>query len=253
MMYAGIVREAKALPAASHILAAVHTKAHRGLQEAESDLDRWAILSNEAADNLAKSALQLHPPIEEAILEAEKLTSNCTEVLGHVSRALKLWPQPAGLPPRRARKERQPPPLPPPAARHAWARDRHSALWRCSRCCQVAACPATRRVCRGAPKVLDSYRREPKGHRLVSVLADNGTMLFMCSRCSAWSVGKRAVNLGRPCPAPTWDIKSRQAQQAKTVINRVLRGIHPDPRTRARLLPTRAFEAAVAQEGHFSS
>ena len=246
LVHAGTLRQAAAAPAAGYIKAAIHTKAHRELSEAKGGLDRYAILANEAVDELAKAGNLLHPDISAAVVEAEEVTAFVKEVLGHASRALRLWPQPTGMPPRKARKEKPPPALPPPAERHAWARDRHTALWRCSRCCRVEANPCSRQPCRGAPRVLDRYRQDPKGHKLVALPAEGGGMVFMCHRCSGWSQGRHSVKLAKQCLAQDWDPRSRLAQQARTVVGRAARGIHPDPRSKARLLPTRAFEAAAS-------
>ncbi len=218
-------------------------RAHRNLQDADGDRERWLIKGNAQADLAAKRAVRAHPqPSDEASAELDWYVRRFPFVARAIGLALsKFPPAPGNL-------ARRPPPSTHQEARvrgcHCWEWD--EGRWRCTECwawCNRRVVPVNRRhqKCTGSRDCEEARAYVSKGHRMRAAVSS--PPFLYCVRCGGASL-RRAYKLRRPCAGP--NAAGRQA------LARIKRGLHPwqeldgttgKRRQRKRLDDDRAFDA----------
>ena len=221
----GGARRAAEVTLRNHLATDVKVKAHRKLESAETDRERWEIRGNAAADTNAVAAQLMHPLLTAQQRAARQDEDNKLEkvcrVLGAVPR---LWPRadrllsvrPPGLEKRRKRPE---PKLP-----HDWqCRD---GAWACAVCfkrvrTRHAMARRRREECDGLAPKIAAVVASPQGHVLAAAGDSCGRPLLFCLKCGNWAESKPRLLL-KPC-------KNRALPQSEgyQALRRVAVGLHP--------------------------
>ncbi len=217
--YAGLVMDTHKVPERRRLVEEVRwVRAHRAITGKEDASERRDIKANAKADELAKSAVDMHPSLgAELLAEVDYYVKRAPHVVSAIAAALELFPpapKSGGRPPRptteRQAKER---------GQHMW---RFSAgTWRCTICrdwlnARVLPRYRRRQACRGCSIDDDAARLAANGHTLCSAVSV--LPFVICTACGAWG-NRRTRRLAAPCGAPT----AAGAQAVK----RVARGLHP--------------------------
>ncbi len=217
--YAGIRLAAYRDPEVYRMTTVRWTKAHKTLSGNETAEEERDVRGNAAADEAAKAALKLHPPLGADIAaDVEFYTKRAPHVFRAVTAAMECFARAPLDMPRRARPTTTEEAVQ--AQRHLW-RFRAGA-WRCEVCDDFITArrmPSYRRHqrCTGRNMADDAAAHAAAGHAMIRAAAD--LPFTMCSRCGAWG-NRRTRRLGQRCaPPPT-----RAGRQA---IKRVLMGQHP--------------------------
>ncbi len=216
--YAGLVLSAFRSPDARRNSVVRWTRAHRTITGNETDAELADLRGNAAADQAAKEANELHPPLGiDVERDVDFRTKRLPHIITAVSTALALFPPaPKGM-------ERRPRPANEDEARtkkqHLWRY--RAGAWRCSLCddyVTARSIPVYRLHQRcGGQRFADSATAfASRGHSLV--LVDAELPITMCAHCGAWG-NRRTRLLGQPCAAPT--------AAGKQAIKRLADGYHP--------------------------
>ncbi len=216
---AGIVMSAHARPELRRMVKEVKwIKAHRKEEQAIDQDDLWRIKGNNAADEGARRAADLHPkPTAEEAARTEFYIKRFPLVARAVGLALELFPPAGGKLKRR----------PPPANRdqalergcHVW--EAAPGGWRCELCrtrCGRAKIPLYRRhqKCQGQREDIVAHEYADRGHQIRTAFG-NPPFVF-CAKCGGTSL-KRAYKLAEACRQPN--------ASGRSALNRIARGLHP--------------------------
>jgi len=225
----------------NHWATDVKVKAHRKLESAKDDAERWEIRGNAAADTNAVAAQLMHP-----LLTAEqrarrqdddnKLEQVC-RVLGAVPR---LWPKadrlqtlrPPGVKGRRKR--------PPAASPHDW--QFRGGAWVCATCfkqarTRQAIARREQEECEGLAPKMCAVVAHPQGHVLAAAEDKCGKPLLACLKCGNWAESKpRALLKG---------CRGRVAPRSEgfQALRRLALGIHPQHKRGHLVGPVVALQA----------
>ena len=192
-MYAGARRAAEATCKIGWACD-VKVKAHRKLEDAADERERWEILGNAEADSHAVHAQTMHRKIpadrlRQMACEDEELEQVC-RVLGALPR---LWPATEKTPAaaKGAQGRKKPRHRPTAAVPHEWA-NRQGELWCCERCylrvhSRRAADALGHQECPGLPVKLAAVVADPNGHVLVAVRDSQSRCILACTVCGCWA------------------------------------------------------------------
>ncbi len=218
--YAGLVLDTHRVPERRKLVEEIRwTRAHRAMTGGEGPDERRDIVANAKADELAKSAVGLHPSFgEELEAEMDFHAKRAPHVAAAVAAALELFPpapRTGGRPPR-ATNEAQ-----------ARAREQHlwkyrAGTWRCEVCrdwLNSATLPAYRRrqACRGGRIDDGASQLATRGHRLCR--AESELPFVICLACGAWG-NRRTRLLAEQC-------RGMPTAAGAQAIKRLGRGWHP--------------------------
>ncbi len=164
------------------------TRAHRKVRGDESQEELRDIRGNEAADEAAKSARDLHPPIGvHAMSQLQFYERRINYVVRAVVAALRLYPRAPGNMPRAPR---------PATRQQAVQRRRHfwqhrGGAWRCALChdwSNAVQLPRSRKHqrCRGRTLFDEAAAITRKGQGLVRAEAE--IPFAYCGQCGAWAI-----------------------------------------------------------------
>lgn len=244
-MYAGLIRAMRAAQGFHHIGNVLKVKAHRDFDtDRLDDEDQWTAWGNDRADWHAKAALAAHPaPSAEQRLEVDMHLKRARLAARLYTSVWHLWPPMARSLERapRAARERRRAVI---ATTHCWRP--HPGGERCTACMRRAVDGATtaereRIPCTGAPPVLLRLRELQLGHKLVFLaLHDDDDGMVVCAVCGGAGSRKPQV-LGSPCTGVA-------SEWGKRSLSRVLRGAHPQDRSRPLCCPSTVASAIAAAQ-----
>jgi len=209
----------------NHLATDVKVKAHRKLDSAENDRERWEIRANAAADTNAVAAQLLHPLLtaqqRAARQDEDKKLEQVCRVLGAVPR---MWPRADRLlsvrpPGSKERRKR-------PAAKvpHDW--QFRAGVWACAVCLkrvrtQQAMVRRRREECAGLAPKLAAVVASPQGHVLAAAADSCERPVLFCQKCGNWAESKPRALL-KPCKNLV--VPSSEGYQA---LRRLAAGLHP--------------------------
>ena len=200
-------------------------KAHRKIESATTDAERWEIRGNAAADTNVVAAQLMHPLLsaEQRVLrqnDDNKLEQVC-RVLGAVPR---LWPKadrlqsvrPPGKKGKRRRREA--------VAPHEW--HYRTNTWVCAVCfkrarTRQAILRRQREECDGLAQKMAAVVAHPRGHILAAADDDGGKPLLVCIKCGSWAESNPRALLKecKGCVVP--------GSEGSQALRRLASGKHP--------------------------
>jgi len=211
----------------NHLATDVKVKAHRSMDSALDEHDKWLIVGNAAADKHAVAAQGLHPQpggdsVRQRIEQDQKLETVCRVIGATVG----LWPATV----RKERPEgkceggRRKKPIARPQQAHDWVARGNQYL--CKACLKGAQSlkgvdlQATRE-CPGANCKLVAVMAHPNEHVLAATQDRHGQGVLLCVYCGSWA-SKCPRALARRCPG-----RQQASSAGQAVLRRVARGRHP--------------------------
>ena len=96
-------------------------------------------------------------------------------------------------------------------------------------------------------------KHEDCGHSPAVMATENGGPIIICVRCAAWSSGRRLLKLKEKCPGVLNRVKGQKggpAASAALTFSRILKGRHPDPKSRDTLRVGEAELQAIGFGSH---
>ncbi len=218
-MYAGLTLTTRADPERRRLATAVEwTKAHRKPTGNEPPDVARDIKGNDAADEAARQAVKLHPPLgPEAEASVAFHDRRARHVVRAVVTAMELFPRaeknmrrlPKPVDERQARERQQ----------HHWVYTANA--WRCTVCRDYVTAPSVppyrqRQKCCGQAPEADATTFTDGGHHICK--AEASLPIIFCARCGAWG-NRRTPKLGRQCAPPT--------TAGVQALRRIEQGWHP--------------------------
>ncbi len=216
--YAGVVLDSFKDLARRRLISTRWTRAHREETSAKDEGEARDIRGNKAADEAAKEAIGLHPPIgDEVTRKVDFYEKRAPHIVAAVTAAMGMFPRaPTDLGrvprPRTAEEAER-------TERHLWSF--RAGAWRCQRCDDYITArrmPPYRRHqrCTGKGFAESASSFAAHGHVIIRVEAD--LPVIMCSKCGSWG-NRRTRGLAQPCGEPT--------KAGRQALVRVAKGLHP--------------------------